>query len=63
MAHRLSTIKNASKIVVIGNGEIKEEGTHEELITANGIYATLYNLQFRTSDSEFLEQELIALGD
>lgn len=63
VAHRLSTIKNASKIVVIGNGEIKEEGTHEELIKTNGIYATLYNLQFRTSDSEFLEQELIALGD
>ena len=63
VAHRLSTIKNANKIVVIGNGEVKEEGTHEELLLRKGIYATLYNLQFRSNDEDLLPQELMALGD
>ncbi|MBO4667944.1 MAG: ABC transporter ATP-binding protein [Bacilli bacterium] len=63
VAHRLSTIKNAEKIVVIGNGEIKEEGTHEELLSKNGIYATLYNLQFKSSEGKLLGQDLLALGD
>ena len=44
VAHRLSTIKNADKIIVIVNGEVKEEGKHEELIKAkDGIYQKLYN--------------------
>ncbi len=44
VAHRLSTIKNADKIIVIVNGEVKEEGKHEELIkTKDGIYQKLYN--------------------
>lgn len=47
VAHRLSTIKNATKIVVIDEGTIKEEGSHEELLAKNGIYANLYSLQFR----------------
>ena len=63
VAHRLSTIKNAQKIVVIGNGEIKEEGTHDELVQKDGIYATLYNLQFRSSEDRLLGQDLLALGD
>ena len=63
VAHRLSTIKNAQKIVVIGNGEIKEEGTHDELVKKDGIYATLYNLQFRSSEDKLLGQDLLALGD
>jgi len=45
IAHRLSTIKKANTIVVIDNGEIKEKGTHAELIAHNGIYAKLYNTQ------------------
>ena len=63
VAHRLSTIKNAQKIVVIGNGEIKEEGTHDELVKKDGIYATLYNLQFRSNEDKLLGQDLLALGD
>ena len=63
VAHRLSTIKNANRIVVIGNGKIKEEGTHDELIKQNGIYATLYNLQFKNNDSDILIQDMLALGD
>ncbi|MCQ2798734.1 MAG: ABC transporter ATP-binding protein/permease [Bacilli bacterium] len=47
VAHRLSTIKNASKIFVISGGEIVEQGSHEELIGHEGIYKSLYELQFR----------------
>ena len=46
IAHRLSTIVRADKIVVMENGEIKEMGTHSELITMNGIYKNLYDIQF-----------------
>ena len=46
VAHRLSTIRNANKIFVISNGEIKESGTHEELLKNNGEYYKLYNSQF-----------------
>ena len=46
VAHRLSTIKNATRIMVVNEGRIIESGTHEELLKTNGVYATLYNLQF-----------------
>lgn len=46
IAHRLSTIRNAEKILVLTENGIAESGTHNELITQNGIYAELYNLQF-----------------
>lgn len=58
VAHRLSTIKNADEIIVIANGTIKEQGSHEKLIEKNGIYARLYNLQFRNSDTKYLNDEL-----
>jgi len=45
IAHRLSTVRNADKIVVINNGEIAEIGTHDELIAKNGAYAALYKTQ------------------
>lgn len=47
VAHRLSTIKNADRIAVVSGGEICECGSHEELLAQNGIYATLYNQQFK----------------
>lgn len=46
IAHRLSTIKNADLILVMKDGNIVEQGTHEELLKLNGSYATLYNSQF-----------------
>ena len=46
IAHRLSTIKNADLILVMQNGNIVEQGNHEELISKNGAYAELYNSQF-----------------
>lgn len=46
IAHRLSTIKNANLILVLNQGEIVEQGTHESLMELNGFYASLYNSQF-----------------
>lgn len=47
VAHRLSTIKNADEIIVIDDQGIRERGTHDELLQKNGIYAGLYQYQFR----------------
>lgn len=47
IAHRLSTIKNADQILVLNQGEIIEQGTHEALLARDGFYANLYNSQFR----------------
>ena len=46
VAHRLSTIENADKIVVIDDGKIVEQGTHDSLLKNNGAYSQLYQLQF-----------------
>lgn len=48
IAHRLSTIRNAQKILVLTENGITESGSHEELLSKNGIYAELYNMQFKT---------------
>ncbi|MCX6100800.1 MAG: hypothetical protein NTV92_05170 [Candidatus Bipolaricaulota bacterium] len=46
IAHRLSTIRESDRILVVHQGEIVEEGTHDELLRGGGLYAALYNLQF-----------------
>lgn len=47
IAHRLSTIQKANRIIVMEKGEIKESGTHNGLLEANGLYAQLYRIQYR----------------
>lgn len=47
IAHRLSTIRNAEKILVLSENGISESGSHDELLTKGGIYAELYNMQFK----------------
>ena len=49
VAHRLSTVRNASLILVMKDGKIIEQGTHDELISKGGFYNKLYNSQFQKS--------------
>jgi ABC-type multidrug transport system fused ATPase/permease subunit len=48
IAHRLSTLRNADKIIVVKDGEVAEDGTHQELMALDGVYAELHRLQFNT---------------
>ena len=50
IAHRLSTIEKAARIVVLDRGRIAESGSHRELLARNGIYARLYNIQFKLQE-------------
>jgi ABC-type multidrug transport system fused ATPase/permease subunit len=50
IAHRLSTVRRADRIVVLDRGRIAETGRHDELVNRGGLYQRLYELQFVTSD-------------
>ena len=52
IAHRLSTIKNADRILVLDKGKLTEDGTHDELMKKNGLYAHLYQIQYRSNKEE-----------
>jgi ATP-binding cassette subfamily B protein len=52
IAHRLSTIQNADKIIVMHKGEVREMGTHQELLSLKGIYSKLYQLQYREQEAD-----------
>jgi ATP-binding cassette subfamily B multidrug efflux pump len=54
IAHRLSTIQSADKIIVLHKGEIREVGTHQELLALGGIYYKLYQLQYKDQESRFV---------
>ena len=52
IAHRLSTIQSSTKIIVMHKGEIREMGTHQELLALGGIYQTLYQLQYKEQETQ-----------
>ena len=54
IAHRLSTVRDADRILVIDNGKIVEEGSHEELIKKGGLYSHLYKMQFKEPEKKAL---------
>lgn len=56
IAQRLSTVKNADQIIVLDQGQIAEQGTHEELLQAGGIYSEIYEMQFRQQETASLER-------
>lgn len=64
IAHRLSTVRSADRIIVLDNGEILEEGSHEGLLAREGHYASLYNTYFRHQSLAYVEQiRTIVEGD
>ncbi len=56
IAHRLSTVKHADRIIVMDHGRIIEEGTHDDLLAQGGHYAELYNTYFRHQSLEYVER-------
>ncbi|WP_096551295.1 ABC transporter ATP-binding protein [Ureibacillus thermosphaericus] len=54
IAHRLATIRNADRIIVVTKNGIEEQGTYEELIALNGVFAKLHHIQFQKNEEEFI---------
>ena len=62
IAHRLSTIRNADLILVMNEGDIVEQGNHEDLLARGGFYAELYNSQFERSEEGVIEDEALLIS-
>ena len=62
IAHRLSTVKAADRIIVLENGKIIEEGSHDGLLQQGGHYASLYNTYFRHQSLSYIEQSRALTG-
>jgi ATP-binding cassette subfamily B protein len=63
IAHRLSTIQDMDRILVMHRGELRESGTHQELLAMRGIYHRLYQLQFKTEETSYSGGVEAATGD
>ncbi len=63
IAHRLSTVKAADRIIVLEKGKIIEEGNHDDLTAQGGHYAHLYNTYFRHQSLEYVESAREMVGD
>jgi len=63
IAHRLFTVRHADRIIVMRDGQIIEQGKHEELLAAGGHYAELYNTYFRHQSLDYVEQRVWESGD
>ena len=57
IAHRLSTIQRADKIIVMHKGQVREIGTHQELLANRGIYFKLYQLQYKDQEITAVSQQ------
>ena len=63
IAHRLSAIVNADSILIIENGKLAEQGSHQQLLARNGLDASLYQSQFRGGPSEGAQQSFFFRSD
>ena len=57
IAHRLQTIQEADRVMVLDQGQVIEIGSHEELLAAEGLYATLHSLQFQDADPKITVEQ------
>jgi ABC-type multidrug transport system fused ATPase/permease subunit len=63
IAHRLGTIRNCDNILVLKDGVVSEEGTHDELLEINGLYAEMWNMQLHSTSNSESQVNLVELGD
>jgi ATP-binding cassette subfamily B protein len=63
IAHRLGTIRNADNIIVLKDGIVAEEGTHDELLSRNGTYAKMWEMQLHSTSNSGSQLDLLEESD